>query len=77
MLNIAQEIQTPDSEMEIKLLDIPNGDNDFYDRDDVSPHYNDGITDLESSIENLRKLLQIKEKNHELSSDQTIMNPLR
>jgi hypothetical protein len=70
MLNIPQEIQTSDStkvdtEMENKPLNIPQ-DNDFTDSDDVSPHYNNGITDLESSIENLRKLLQIKENNCEL-----------
>ena len=81
MLNIPQEIQTSnstkvDTEMENKLLNTPTQDNDT-DRDEISQHYNDGITDLESSIENLRKLLQIKENNHELSSDQTIMNPLR
>ena len=63
--------------MENKLLNIPTQYNDFIDSDDVSPHYSNGITDLESSIENLRKLLQINENNHELSSDQTIMNPVR
>ena len=80
MLNIPQEIQTSnstkvDTEMENKLLNTPTQDNDT-DSDDVSPHYNDGITDLESSIENLRKLLQIKENTYELSSEKTIMNPL-
>ena len=80
MLNIPQEIEISDStkvgtEVENKLLNITTQGNDFTDSNDVSPHYNDGITDLESSIENLRKLLE--ENNHELSSNQTIMNPSR
>ena len=42
---------------------------EFHDEDDISPHYNDGIMDLEESIENLRKLLQIKEKNSVISTE--------
>ena len=38
---------------------------DFLDKDDISPHYNDGIVHLEKSIENLRKLLEIKQRNCE------------
>ena len=52
---------------------------DIIGSDDISPHYNDGIVDLEESIENLRKLLEIKEKNSLISgaSELTSLNYMR
>ena len=86
-MNIPQEIQTFETigaEKE-KSLNIPDEDHYYkfnsncLDRDDISPHYNDGIVDLEESIGNLRKLLQIKQKSCEISyeAEETNVNNVR
>ena len=81
MLNTSQELQSDSSpsshdkkEDQISNISDKERDFNFSNIDDVSPHYSEGIVDLEASIENLRKLLQIKENNHEITSDQTNIN---
>ena len=76
MTNIHQEVTqacspTSDPAEEIRLSGIQNKDAelDFSDRDDFSPHYTDGIVDLEASIENLRKLLYIKMQSDEIAGE--------
>jgi hypothetical protein len=73
MLNIQQESDGSPSSYDNNDNQISNI-NFTSNIDDVSPHYSDGIVDLEASIENLRKLLQIKENNHEITSDQSNIN---
>ena len=84
MLNILQELQSDSSpssydKKDDQIANISDLERDFNitNIDDVSPHYSDGIVDLEASIENLRKLLQIKENNHEITSDQSNINLVR
>ena len=72
MVNVAQEIAAADSPddpenqnpsgcseslfgSEMKCIDT------FVDKDDISPHYDDEIVDLEDSIERLRNLLKLKQ----------------
>ena len=76
MLNTSQELQSDSSpsshdkkDDQISNISDQERDFNFTNIEDVSPHYSDGIVDLEASIENLRKLLQIKENNHEITSD--------
>ena len=81
MLNTSQELQSDSSpsshdkkEDQISNISDKERDFNFSNIDDVSPHYSEGIVDLEASIQSLRKLLQIKENNHEITSDQTNIN---
>jgi hypothetical protein len=81
MLNTPQELQSESSpsshdKNDNKISNISDQERDFNftNIDDVFPHYSDGIVDLEASIENLRKLLQINENNHKITSDQTNIN---
>ena len=79
MQDITQGVEDsclPPSEVHLDNLDTGI---DVIGSDDISPHYNDGIVDLEESIENLRKLLEIKEKNSLISdaSEQTSLNYMR
>ena len=76
MLNITHESDSSPSSQDKNDNQISNI-NFTSNIDDVSPHYSDGNVDLEASIENLRKLLQIKENNHEIISDQTNINLVR
>ena len=84
MLNTPQESQfdrSPSShdrkDYQISNISDQERDFNFTNIDDFSPAYSDGIVDLEASIENLRKLLQIKENNHEITLDQTNINLVR
>ena len=80
MLNNTQEIKDSHSSAEdvgkpINVLNNQGTNLEFHDEDDITPHYNDGIVDLEESIENLRRLLQIKEKNSVIKSVEDQTNP--